>query len=135
VDLALPNDVLAVDGSSVSVRVTIRAVSATRDYSAGVVLAGARADRQYELAVNSVLVTVGGSVVDLDRLDGAAFTVSANVAGLDVGEHEVPIAVNLPVGLSLHAVSPPRVAVTIRAAPAVSPSPGPDVQPSPAASG
>ena len=45
-------------------------VTATRTFEAGLVLVGARPDRRYELSTDRVLVTIGGSVADLDRLVG-----------------------------------------------------------------
>jgi hypothetical protein len=71
-----------------------------------------------------VLVTIGGSVADLDRLTGATLVLTLNVAGLGPGAHDlVPIA-NLTTGLTLIAVSPSPVTVTITAAGA-SPAPSP----------
>lgn len=122
VELALPADVLAVGASEVRVTVRLRAVTATRTFSAGVVPQGTRADRTYEISVRSVVVVVGGSIADLDRLEGAAFAVRANVAGLEPGVHDLPLSADLPAGLSVVSIGPASVSVTIGPAAAASPA-------------
>jgi YbbR domain-containing protein len=122
VKLALPPGIRAVDGDEVQVTITLRPVTATRNFSAGVVLSGARSDRTYDLSVDRIVVTVGGSVADLDRLEGRAFDVRAEVAGLAVGDHVVPLVANLPAGLALVGASPNTVVVTV-GLPATSPVP------------
>lgn len=121
-ELALPAGVRAVAGSSVRVVITFRAVTATRNFSAGIVLSGARLDRTYDLSVDRVSVTVGGSVADLDRLEGRAFDVRVEVGGLGPGNHVVPLVANLPAGLALLTTSPASVGVAV-GLPATSPSP------------
>lgn len=122
VKIALPAGVRAVAASEVQVTITLRPVTATRNFSAGIVLSGARSDRTYSLTFDRVLVTVGGSVADLDRLEGRTFDVRAEVGGLGPGKHVVPIVANLPAGLALVAASPASVEVTI-GLPATSPVP------------
>ena len=58
---------------------------ATRTYSSGIVLSGARDDRTYTLSTDSVLVTVGGTVASLDALDPRSLAVVADVDGLAPG--------------------------------------------------
>ena len=113
VPLALPTGVVAAGPTEVRVTITLRPVTATRTFSAGILLAGARSDRTYDLSTDRILVTLGGSVADLDRLEGRTFDVSVQVAGLGPGVHEVPVVANLPAGLALVAASPPNVSVTI----------------------
>jgi YbbR domain-containing protein len=91
----------------------LRQVTATRTFSAGIVLTGARSDRVYTLSTDQILVTLGGSIADLDGLAGRAFDVQAAVSGLEPGRHEVQVVANLPAGLALVAASPPRVIVTV----------------------
>lgn len=122
VKIALPAGVRAVAASEVRVTITLRPVTATRNFSAGIVLSGARSDRTYDLSVDRVIVTVGGSVADLDRLEGRTFDVRAEVGGLGPGKHVVPLVANLPAGLALVAASPASVEVTI-GLPATSPAP------------
>jgi YbbR domain-containing protein len=113
VGLALPAGVLPIGGDTVRVTIGVRQVTATRTFSAGIVLTGARSDRVYALSTDHVLVTLGGSITDLDRLQGRAFDVQAPVGGLERGTHDVPVVANLPAGLALVAASPPRVTVTV----------------------
>lgn len=122
VELALPAGVRAVAGNTVKVTITLRPVTATRNFSAGIVLSGARSDRTYRLSVDSVIVTLGGSVADLDRLEGRTFDVRAEVGGLGTGTHEVSLLANLPAGLALVATSPATVEVVV-GLPATSPIP------------
>jgi hypothetical protein len=66
-------------------------------------------------------VTLGGSVADLDRLEGRTFAVRAEVAGLEPGSHIVKLVVTPPAGLALLAASPDSVTVTV-GVPATSPA-------------
>jgi YbbR domain-containing protein len=113
VGLALPAGVLPIGGDSVRVTITIRQVTATRTFSAGIVLVGSRSDRVYTLSTDRVLVTLGGPIADLDGLQGRSFDVQAAVGGLEPGRHEVPVVAILPAGLDLVAASPPTVTVTV----------------------
>lgn len=117
----LPAGVAAVNPLQVSVHVFVRAVTESRTFNAGIVVTGAQADRTYTLSLPSALLTIGGSPADLDRLSGAALVVSANVAGLDVGSHQVQLSISLQAGLSVVAISPAVVTVTV--SPAATPSP------------
>jgi YbbR domain-containing protein len=133
IPLALPPGVVAVGDEPIKVTVKIRPVTATRTFSAGLRLVGAANDLTYALSTDRVLVTIGGSTADLDRLSGASLVMDLEVAGLKVGVHQVPVTANLPVGTTLVAVSPPKVTVTI-ALPAPS-SPLSSAPPSPSPSG
>lgn len=135
VELALPTGVVAVGDQPIKVTITIRPVTATRTYSAGLRLVGAGSGLRYSLSVDRVLVTIGGSTADLDRLSGATLVVDLNVTGLQVGVHEVPVTANLPAGTTLVAASPPSVTVTIAAAAVPSSAPPASGAPSPSPSG
>ncbi len=131
VGLALPTGVVAVGDGMISVSIKIRPVTATRTFSAGMRLIGAANDLTYALSTDRVLVTIGGSTADLDRLSGVTVVADLDVAGLKVGVHDVPVTANLPAGTTLVAASPAKVTVTISvptasSAPAItSPSPSP----------
>ena len=130
VGLALPDGVQALGASTVQVTVNLRAVTGTRSFEVGLALIGARADRAYDLSTDRVVVTIGGSVADLDRLSGVTLVLSVDVTGLDVGPHSVPVSANLATGLTLVAASPNPIEVTVSstaasAAPATSPAPTP----------
>lgn len=121
VPLALPNGVQALGDGTVQVTVKLRAVTAARTFDAGLVLVGASPDRVYSLSTSHVLVTIGGSATDLDRLGSVSLVLTLDVAGLDVGSHKVVPTANLTTGLTLLSVSPSPVIVTI-ANPAPSPT-------------
>lgn len=109
----LPQGVTAVTPLTVQVHVVIRAVTGSRTFNAGIVVTGARADRTYGLSVQQALLVIGGSPVDLDRLSGAALALNADVSGLDVGEHQVTLTIPLQAGLTVVAITPATVTVTI----------------------
>jgi YbbR domain-containing protein len=125
VGLALPAGVLSLKDTTVHVTVTIRAKASTRTFDAGIIVSGARADLLYSLSVNHALATVGGSLADLQRLDGASFVLTAPVGGLAPGSHEVALEANLPIGLTMVGIEPPKVSVTISMPPSAAPSTGP----------
>jgi YbbR domain-containing protein len=128
VPLALPDGVDAVSAASVSVTVTFRPITGTRTFSTGIVLSGARDDRTYSLSTATVLVTVGGNVADLDRLDPRTLAVVADVDGLGPGTHKVKLKLSLPADVTLVATSPAEVTVTVSenaSQPPGSPSPSP----------
>jgi YbbR domain-containing protein len=128
VSLALPDGVQALGAGTVQVTVTLRPVTGTRTFEAGLVLAGARPDLVYTLSTDHVLVTIGGSVADLDRLSGVTLTLTVDVTGLEPGTHAVPVSANLATGLTLVGASPNPIDVIVSSpasSPAPSPSPGP----------
>ena len=131
VSLALPTGVVAVGDDTVTVTIDIRPVTATRTFDAGLRLVGARSDLRYTLSTDRVLVTIGGSTADLDRLSASTLIVDLDVAGLAPGPHDVPVSANLPTGLTLVAASPPKVTVTITSVPAASAAPNTAPSPSP----
>jgi YbbR domain-containing protein len=99
------------------VTVQLRPVTGTRTFSAGVKLLGARSDLTYAIPVESVLLTVGGTLADLDRLSASTLVAELDVAGLGPGTTDVPVTANLPAGTTLVAANPPSVKVTITAPP------------------
>ena len=121
VGLALPTGVVAVGDEKVRVTIKLRPVTATRTFSAGLRLVGTRSDLTYALGADRVLVTIGGSTADLDRLAGATLAMDLDVTGLKPGVHEVPVTANLPAGTTLVSVTPDTVAVTIADATASAP--------------
>ncbi|HET7029253.1 MAG TPA: CdaR family protein [Candidatus Limnocylindrales bacterium] len=119
----LPQGIRTTGGETVTVHVQIRAVNSSRNFSAGIVLAGARADRLYSLSAPEALVTIGGSPADLDRLNGATIALTASVADLGPGTHTVPLSIQLQAGLTVVAISPASVTVTVSEVPAGSAAP------------
>jgi YbbR domain-containing protein len=122
VGLQLPEGVSPIAVRQVTVTVTVRRVTETRTLGAGIVLQGARQDLVYTLSTDRVLVTLGGSPADLDRIAGQGFFVTADVSGLEAGPHAITVQPALPPGVTVVSVNPPTVTVTIAAPPESSPS-------------
>jgi YbbR domain-containing protein len=122
VGLALPTGVLAVGDARISVSITLRPVTATRTFSAGVRFTGAGRGLSYDVDVDRLVVTIGGSVADLDRLSGIALVADLDVSGLQPGTETVPVTFQLPTGTTLVSVTPSTVEVTITG---TSPTPTP----------
>jgi len=126
VALALPTGVVPLGVTTVTVVVRVEAVTETRTFTAGFRLDGRDPGLRYDLAGTSVLLTLFGSVADLDRLAAAPLVVGVNVAGLDPGIHEVPVIPLIPSGVTVAALAPETVTVTITdPAMSVSPSAAP----------
>jgi YbbR domain-containing protein len=113
VTLVLPTGVVALDVQNVRVAIEVRAVTASRSFEVGLRIVDARPGFTYATDVDRVLITVGGSVADLDRLIASTLFVDLNVSALGPGTSEVAATANLPAGVTLVAASPPRVAVTV----------------------
>lgn len=124
VGLDLPTGILAVGSDKITVTVTLRPVTETRTFNAGVRLIGAGRGLSYTVDTDRTLLTIGGSVVDLDRLSGTALVVDLDVTGLEPGKRVVPVSLDLPTGATLVSASPASVTVTITA-PVATPTPTP----------
>ncbi len=132
IDLDLPTGIVPVGQPSVRVAVTLRPVTATRNFDAGLRLIGARSDRVYGLSVDRVLVTIGGSVADLDRLIGGTLVLDLDVRDIEPGTTEVDVSATLASGLTLVSASPVTVIVTVTVPPSPSPAAiGPSASPAP----
>jgi YbbR domain-containing protein len=121
VGLALPTGVIAVDAQRVAVTIGVQAVTSTRNFEVGVRTLGVKAEYEYQVAVDRLLLTVGGSPADLDRIVGATLAADLDVSSLGPGTTNVTVQAALPAGVTLVAASPPQVAVTVT----VRPSPPP----------
>ncbi len=113
VALALPTGVVPLAVTTVTVVVRVEPVTETRTFTAGFRLDGRDPDLRYDLAGTSVLLTLFGSVADLDRLAAAPLVVGVNVVGLDPGTHELPVVPSIPSGVTVAALAPETVTVTI----------------------
>ena len=123
VPLAVPTGVVPLGVDTVRVTVTLRPVTATRTFSAGLQLVGARPGLIYTLSTDRVLLTIGGSTAELDRLSGATILADLDVASLEVGTTtDVTVTVSLPTGVTLVASSPPIVTVVVAVPASSSPS-------------
>jgi YbbR domain-containing protein len=131
--LALPTGIVALDVQTVRVSIKLQPVTGTRSYEVGVTLLGARSDRTYALSTDRVILTVGGSVADLDRLEGATLVATLDVADLPAGTTAVQVEADLPAGVALVSASPDKVSVTVAVPPSSAPAAGsvPAATPSP----
>jgi YbbR domain-containing protein len=132
VAFALPTGVSVIGDQTATVTVHIEAVTETRTFPAGIRLDGRQAGLQYDASETSVLLTLFGSTADLDRLAASPIVISLNVATLAPGANEVPVVPSLPSAVTVAAISPETVTVTV--APRVTPSPATSGAPGPAAS-
>ena len=128
--LALPVGVQALGAGTVQVTITLRPITGTRTFEAGLSLVGARPDLVYSLSTDRVLVTIGGSLADLDRLSGVTLVLTVDVTGIEVGTSTVAVSANLATGLTLVGASPNPIEVTVTS-PEVSPAPSPGPSPGP----
>jgi YbbR domain-containing protein len=134
--LALPTGIVALDVETVRVSIKLQAVTATRTFQVGVTLANERSDRVYSLSTDRVLLTVGGSVADLDRLQGGALVVTLDVGALGPGTTAVTAEADLPAGVAFVSASPDKISVTVAVPTPASPSAAPgSVAPSASPSG
>ena len=127
--LALPTGIVAVGSDTVQVAIKLRQVTETRTFSAGLRLVGTRRDLTYDFTTDRVVVTIGGSSADLDRLLGSALLVDLDVSGLGPGTFDVPVTIDLPTGPTLVTANPATVSVTISATSTPTPSTGPSPTP------
>jgi YbbR domain-containing protein len=111
--LVLPSGVVALGADTVEVTVEFRAVTATRSFEVGLRLLGARATLDYTIDADRVIVTLGGSIADLDRLSGATLVADLDVSELGPGTAPVPVTMEPPAGLTLVSSSPAEVGVTV----------------------
>jgi YbbR domain-containing protein len=132
VALALPSGVSSLGPSTVTVRVRVEPVTQTRTFTAGLRLDGMQDGLEYRPSQDHVLLTLFGSVADLDRLASVPLTVGLSVAGLDPGSHDLTVVPSVPSGVTVALVTPEHVTVVI-SVPQASPSPpeGGSTTPSP----
>jgi YbbR domain-containing protein len=122
VGFALPSGVTVLDTEEVTVTINVRPVTGTRNFEVGVRIIGVRPEFEYQVGADRILITLGGSPTDLDRIVGATLAADLDVAALGPGTTNVRVGATLPTGISLVAASPEEVAVTVT--PRATPAPG-----------
>jgi YbbR domain-containing protein len=127
VPLDLPPGVSALGVTTVRVTVTLRPQLGTRSFQLGVGLRNADSATRYDLGAGQLVVTVGGPLAALNALDGASLLATVDVGGLGPGAHALTPEVALPTGLTIVALSPPEVTVTVTPAP----TPSSPIEPAP----
>jgi len=126
IELVLPDGVSLADGepSGVTVTATIVPSVSSRTFIVGVICQGS-GDNECVPRIDELSITLSGDGSALDGLDAAAVTPVVDASGLEPGSYSLTPAVSgLPGGVSLLAISPNSVPVTITA-PAPTPSPAP----------
>ena len=102
-----------VGAQTARVTVHIEPVTETRTFTAGIRLDGRQPDLLYEPSETQVLLTLFGSSADLDRLDASPIVISLNVAALEPGVNEVAVVPSLPSAITVAAISPETIVVTV----------------------
>jgi YbbR domain-containing protein len=124
--LVMPDGVAPLDQDTVQVVIELRPVTATRSFDVGLRLIGADPALAYTLGTDRVLIVLGGSTADLDRLVGSTLVADLDVTDLGVGTTSVRVTAAPRDGVTLVSSSPAEVAVTVTA----QPSPPPSIAPS-----
>jgi YbbR domain-containing protein len=120
-----PDAVAPLGVDTVKVTVTLRPVTSSRAFEVGFRYVGDDIDLRYTVPLDRVLVTIGGSDADLDRLNGATLVADLDVSDLKPGTTDVDVTMDLPAGLTLVSADPATVPVTVTAPspPTASPPP------------
>jgi YbbR domain-containing protein len=129
VAFALPTGVTTVGVQTATVTVRIEAVTDTRTFTAGIRIDGRDPTLEYEASETQVLLTVFGSTADLDRLGSSAIVISINVAGLEPGVNEVTVVPSLSSSVTVAAISPESITLTVTVRPTPTPPPTPTPEP------
>jgi YbbR domain-containing protein len=133
IGFALPAGVSVSGSDQVRVVLTISEDRGSQTFRAGIQLTGTQIGLTYAIAAQSVDVTLGGALADLDRLDAATLLATGDVSGLGAGSHAVTLTLQPPDGLEVVAMSPTEVLVDVTPPPSPSPSPSPSGSPIPTA--
>lgn len=123
--LALPDGTRVGAGNrSLTVTVEVAAAVATRTFVVGIVCEGAPEGFACLPQQEQVSVVVEGPAALLAEMDAGDVTPVLDVSGLEAGQHQVAPTLALPDDVTLLAVSPANVPVTLREPATPSPSPG-----------
>jgi YbbR domain-containing protein len=135
VALAPPRGVSVLGGVKAQVVVRVVAETGSRSFGAGIRLLNARSDREYQLSVPDVLVTLGGTRAALDAVNPAALSATVDVSGLEAGSATLAVRFQAAPGTQLVSISPSRVTVTVTVPatplPSSPSSPQPTAEPTP----
>jgi YbbR domain-containing protein len=118
--------------TSVQVTVAVAADTGTRSYQVGLVLRNGDPSTTYAIEVDHVVVTLGGTIAALNKLDPTTLAATLSVGGLGPGAHALRPALAPPANLTLVSISPQEVTVIVTPAPTPTPAP-PSAEPTPVA--
>lgn len=118
VDLNLPAGVTAVNDSKVLVQVSIAAIESSLTVSLPVEVTGLSPSLEAEVAPSTVDLIVTGPVPILKDLKPSDIRITADLAGFQIGSHQViPEVAFLPPRLQIVSILPTTVEVNIKSAP------------------
>lgn len=121
-----PKNTSIVGDAHVKVTIHVTAIPSSAVLTVAPRVIGAHAGTQVQLNVSSVAITVQGPAAILQSLQPKDITTTIDVAGLGAGQHPVTPTIELPAGVTVSAVSPGKVQVTI-----IPPTPTPTATPTP----
>jgi len=113
VSLDLPADVSVSGGTSVTVTVKIEPAEGRRTLGITVAAVGLDPDMSISGALPLVEVVLLGELPLLQELRPNDVAATINLSGLGAGTHEIAVAVSVPAGASVAAVTPAKVSVTL----------------------
>ena len=113
VGLNLPPGISALGVTTVRVTVSIHPQLGTRSFQTGITLVNADPATRYDLGTGQIIVTLGGPLAVLNALDGSTLVANVDVGGLLPGTHVVFPEVTAPLGLTVEALSPPEITLTV----------------------
>jgi YbbR domain-containing protein len=122
VAFAPPKGVTVVGVAQAQVTVVITPQRGSQTFTVGLDLVGAHADRGYQLASSSVLITLGGTLPTLAGIDGATLRATLEVTNLGPGTQAVTVTFSAPAGTTLLGIAPSSVTVTVSITPTPSPT-------------
>ncbi len=115
-----------IEEATVSVRVGIRATSASRTFLVGVRCVNVTAGSACLPQTAQLALTLSGPAAALEALNATELTLVLDASGLGPGSHDVTAAVStLPAGLQLVGISPASVTVVIQPPAAPTPTSAP----------
>lgn len=115
VALSVPEGVTLLRPTDVTVTVTVQALTGTRVFSTAVLVSNLAPNLTADLDVTSVAVLVAGAVPMLASLPPEQVAATVDASGRGPGTYVLDVAVRVPTGMSVQAIQPVRVTVTLRA--------------------
>jgi YbbR domain-containing protein len=113
VALHLPSGATTEQGN-VTVRITISPAQGALSFDVPLTVANVPEGLAADLERSTVEIVLRGNLPDLNVISAEQIVATVDVAGQDVGEHDLPVAVQAPSGATVATVTPGTVAVTVR---------------------
>jgi len=122
-ELALPQGVAAIGDGSVRVVIRMESITDTRAFGAALRPVGIAPGATASLSTLRVDVALFGPIALLDDLEARPLLGTVDATGLGAGEHELPVTIEVPDGVSVANVAPATVTLTIVGPATPSPAP------------